>query len=84
LYKGDIAEECGYSSVWTMLMDNLKMEELMELLQEFVDADTDGWVHDMITDIAKDKFEWFDKEQARADHEDAQYQEYKDRRAGDE
>ena len=81
--SNDIAEWCGYSGMFEMLKDNLTSEELLDLLAEYIHEDTDGWASEMIEEIAKDKFEWFDHEKARADHEDAQYQAYKDRLAGD-
>ena len=73
----DLAEWCGYTSVFDMLKDNLTNDELLDLLCEYIHEDSSG-VSDIIEEIAKEKFEWFDHERARADHEDAQYQAYKD------
>ena len=75
--SNDLAEWCGYSSILDMLKDNMTTEELLDLLAEYISEDS-SWVDDTIQDIAKDKHEWFDHEGALADHEDAQYQAYKD------
>ena len=79
----DIAEWCGYDSVFDMIRDNSSVEELLLLLCSYVFEDTDGWAHEIVEEIAKDRFEWLDEEQAIADHEDTQYQEHKDKLAGD-
>ena len=76
----EVAEWCGYTSKWDMLNDHMDKAELWDLLMDFVNEDTDGWVSDIIKDIAKDKHDWIDHEQIRADYEDMKYQEWKDSR----
>ena len=78
----EVAEWCGYNSTWDMLTYHLDKEELINLLQEFVYEDKQGWIAEIIEDLAKQHYDWVDHEKIRADHEDRMYQEYKDKIRG--
>ena len=68
----DIAKQCGYSSSFDLLRDNIDTDELLDLLEQYISEDDSGMVGDMVKEIAIDKLEWVDHEEARADHEDAE------------
>ena len=76
----DIADWCGFDSVWEMLVDCLNGDELMELLKEYVEAGKNGWVQEIIEDRAISHYDWVDHEKIKADYEDIKYQEWKDSR----
>jgi len=73
----DIAEECGYESAVDMIMSCLKDEDLLDMLREYLANDED--LTDMVQEIASDKHDWFDRDAAQADADDAAYQAYRDR-----
>ena len=54
----DLAEWCGYTSVFDMLKDNLTNDELLDLLCEYIHEDSSG-VSDIIEEIAKEKMKNF-------------------------
>ena len=56
----EVAEWCGYGSTWDMLTYHLDKEELMNLLQEFVYEDKQGWIAEIIEDLAKQIDKSFD------------------------
>jgi len=76
----DILEFCGYNSAFSMLSDHMKQEELMQLLEDIVDspADAQDFVKDEIETIAKDIFEWVDRDAIIAQAEDMEYEKYRD------
>ena len=80
----EIARWCGYTDMFAMLRDNLNADELMDLLESYVHEDVEGWAHDLVSEIAKESYEYIDHEALQADADDRKYQEYKDRKAGDE
>ena len=72
----DIAEECGYESAVDMVMDSMTVEEIRDMLREYL-YECDSLI-DMVREIASDKHEWHDKDAAQADHDEDRYQAYKD------
>lgn len=78
----EIAVWCGYNSAWDMLKGELDNEELLDLLNELLHDDTQkgsAIMLDWIKELATEKYEWFDHEQALADAEDAQYEAYREK-----
>lgn len=76
----EIAEWCGFDSVWDMVTHYLDDTELMELLKEYIEAGKNGWIQEMIEDWAKTHYDWVDHEAIKAAHEDTKYEEWKDSR----
>tara|TARA_R110000751_G_scaffold65981_10_gene134875 strand:+ start:564 stop:818 length:255 start_codon:yes stop_codon:yes gene_type:complete len=78
----EILEWCGYDSPYDMLKDTMSTEQLLNLLEIFVDEGVHtnlfAYVEEEIIDIAKKKHGWVDHEGAKADADEAAYQTYKD------
>ena len=74
----DVADWCGFDSILQMLKTHLEVEELIDLLGEYIYENSE-MVDDLVKDIAAEKYNWFDREQAIADREDAEYQAWKER-----
>tara|TARA_R100000231_G_scaffold34814_3_gene30779 strand:+ start:3534 stop:3839 length:306 start_codon:yes stop_codon:yes gene_type:complete len=80
-YADEIAAECSFDSAWDMIKFHVDTEELLDLLCELLHDDTQKGSEillDWVRELAYDKYEWYDEEEARADAEDAAYQSYKD------
>jgi len=73
----EIVEWCGYACAFDMLKDNMSTDELLDLLEALI-VDNNDIVEDDIRDIAKKQFDWEDLEGAKADADEAAYQQYKD------
>ena len=71
----EIVEWCGYKSTFDMLRDSMTTEELLDLLEEYIENDM---VEDEIRDIAKKQHDWVDHEGAKADADEMAYQTYRD------
>ena len=82
--SSEVAEFCGFPSMADMIVANLTTDELNDMLMEYIHEDKSGMVEDTVKEIASHKYEWVDHEGIKADHEDRQYQEYKDRGIDDE
>ena len=72
----DIAEECGYDSAVDMVMDSMTVEEIRDMLREYL-YECDSLI-DMVREIASDKHEWHDRDAAQQSHDEDRYQAYKD------
>tara|TARA_R110000737_G_C14537525_1_gene478369 strand:- start:528 stop:767 length:240 start_codon:yes stop_codon:yes gene_type:complete len=72
----DIAEECGYESAVDMVMDSMTVEEIRDMLREYL-YECDSLI-DMVREIASDKHEWHDRDAAQQSHDEDRYQAYKD------
>ena len=80
-YADEIAAECSSDSAWDMIKFHVDTEELLDLLCELLHDDTQKGSEillDWVKELAHDKYEWFDREQARADADDAAYEAYRD------
>lgn len=80
-YADEIAAECGFDSAWDMIKFHVDTEELLDLLNELLHDDTQKGsdiLLDWVKELAHDKYEWFDREQAQADADDARYDAWKD------
>jgi len=71
----------GYDSSFSLIKDKLSQEDIMDLFWEMLHADS-LMLYDVIRAIVDD-MGFIDHEQAKADYEDRQYQEWKDRHLDD-
>ena len=78
----EIVSWCGYDSPFDMIKDNMNTEQLLDLLEIFVDEGVDtnlfAYIEEELIDIARTQFNWVDHEGAKADADEAAYQKYKD------
>jgi len=68
----EILEFCGYDSAFSMLVDNMKNEEIMHLLESIVDSPSDAgdFIIETIEEIAKNTYEWVDRDDLMSKAED--------------
>jgi len=76
----DILEFCGYNSAYSMLSDHMLESELANLLEDLVNSPEDAvdFIKEEVEKIAKDLFEWVDKDALIAQAEDMAYAKYRD------
>tara|TARA_S200002703_G_C3793606_1_gene244984 strand:+ start:2300 stop:2542 length:243 start_codon:yes stop_codon:yes gene_type:complete len=76
----DIVEFCGYTSAYSLLNDHMTTAELTDLLESLVDSPEDAvdFVKEEVVRIAKDIFEWVDRDDLIAKAEDMAYAKYRD------
>ena len=48
----EVADYCGFNSNWDMLCSHWNTEQLMDLLQEYVCDDSNGWINEIIEELA--------------------------------
>ena len=86
-YADEIAGECGFDSAWDMIKTHVDTEELLDLLCELLHDDTQNGsdiMLDWVKELAHEHYDWFDREQAQADADDAAYQAWRDRGLDDD
>lgn len=76
----DILEFCEYESAFDLLNDHMTQAELSDFLQDLVNSPQDAvdFVKEEVMRIAKDLFEWVDRDALIAQAEDMKYQKYRD------
>ncbi len=76
----DIVEFCGYTSAYSLLNDHMNKAELTDLLESLVDSPEDAvdFVKEEVVRIARDIFEWVDRDDLIAKAEDMAYAKYRD------
>tara|TARA_R110002012_G_scaffold56984_2_gene146574 strand:- start:2651 stop:2896 length:246 start_codon:yes stop_codon:yes gene_type:complete len=76
----DILEFCEYESAFDLLSDHMTQAELSDFLQDLVNSPQDAvdFVKEEVMRIAKDLFEWVDRDALIAQAEDMKYQKYRD------
>ena len=76
----DILEFCGYNSAYSMLSDHMTIEERIMFFEDLVNSPEDAvdFVKEEVEKIAKDLFEWVDRDDLIAKAEDMAYAKYRD------
>ena len=76
----DILEWCEYESAFDLLSDHMDDKELHMFLQDLVNSPEDAvdFVKEEVERIAKDLFEWVDRDALIAQAEDMAYAKYRD------
>ena len=76
----DILEFCGYNSAYSMLSDHMLESELANLLEDLVNSPEDAvdFIKEEVEKIAKDLFEWADRDDLIAEAEHMAYDKYRD------
>jgi len=76
----DILEFCGYKSVSDLLNDHMTESELSYLFVDLLNSPEDAvdFVKEEVERIAKDIFEWVDRDAIIAQAGDMEYQKYRD------
>ena len=77
-----VLDHCGFKTVFDFLYHHLSQDELLELLEAYVNTDTSGEPYQWIKEIAEENYEYVDYEQLADDADDAKYREWEDRRNG--
>lgn len=75
-----VLEHCGFDSAFDFLYHHLSQDELLELLESYVNADTSGEHYQWIKELAEERYEYVDYEQLADNKDDSKYSEYRDRR----
>ena len=76
----ELLAHCGFDSAFEMIKHHLDELELDDLLSELIADDQSGLVKDICEEIAKEHFDWIDRDKIQAERDDAQLQEWKDDR----
>ena len=76
----DILNYCGFDNPSQLLRDALTPEEIDSMWEDMVDSPDDAkdFIMEEIVRIAKDLYEWVDRDAIIASEEDRQYQKYRD------
>ncbi len=76
----DILEFCEYESVSDLLNDHMTVEDMSVLVVDMLNSPQDAvdFVKEEVMRIAKDLFEWVDRDALIAQAEDMEYQKYRD------
>ena len=76
----DLLEFCGYNTAFDLLNDHMTQAELSDLLQDLINSPEDAadFVKEEAERIAKDIFEWVDRDAMIAQAEDMAYDKYRD------
>lgn len=75
-----VLEHCGFDSAFEFLFHHLSQDELLELLEAYINIDDTGGPYERIKEIAEEQYEYVDYEQLAEDKDDAKYRDYRDRR----
>jgi hypothetical protein len=75
----ELLAHCGFDSAFEMIKFYLDELELDDLLSELIADDQSGLVKDICEEIAKEHFDWIDRDKIQAERDDAQLQAWKDR-----
>lgn len=75
----ELLAHCGVDSAIELIQYNLDADELNDLLEELIEADQSGIVQTLCEEIAKEHFDWIDRDRIQAERDDAQLQAWKDR-----
>ena len=76
----DILEHCGFDSAFDFLYHHLSQDELLELLEAYVNNDTSGEPYQWIKEIAEENYNFVDYEELEDNADDEKYREHRDRR----
>lgn len=76
----DILEYCGFDSASDFLYHHLSQDELLELLEAYVNNDTSGELYQWIKEIAEENYNFVDYEALEDNADDEKYREHRDRR----
>ena len=76
----DILEFCEYESAFDLLNDHMTVEDMSVLVVDMLNSPQDAvdFVKEEVMRIAKDLFEWVDRDALIAQAEDMEYQKYRD------
>lgn len=76
----DILEFCGYNTAFDLLSDHLDEDEMAYLVTDLINSPEDAvdFVKEEVERIAKDIFEWVDRDALIAQAEDMAYAKYRD------
>lgn len=77
-----VLDYCGFKTAFDFLYHHLSQDELLELLEAYVNIDDTGMPYEWIKEIAEEQYEYVDYEQLADDKDDAKYREWEDRRNG--
>ena len=76
----DILEFCGYNTAFDLLNDHLDEDEMAHLVMDLINSPEDAvdFVKEEVERIAKDLFEWVDRDALMAQAEDMAYAKFRD------
>lgn len=76
----DILEFCGYNTSFDLLNDHLDEDEMAHLVMDLINSPEDAvdFVKEEVERIAKDIFEWVDRDALIAQAEDMAYAKFRD------
>ena len=76
----DLLEFCGYNTAFDLLNDHLDEDDMAHLLMDLINSPEDAadFVKEEAERIAKDIFEWVDRDAMIAQAEDMAYDKYRD------
>ena len=76
----DILEWCEYERAFDLLNDHMTQAELSDFLHDLVNSPQDAvdFVKEEVMRIAKDLFEWVDRDALMSQAEDMAYAKYRD------
>ena len=76
----DVLEFCGYKNAFDLLNDHLDEDEMAHLVMDLINSPEDAvdFVKEEVERIAKDIFEWVDRDALIAQAEDMAYAKFRD------